>query len=420
MNIGEWIGKRAIIAPDKPFLTDKNKTHTNRQFNRRVNQTAHALRYLGVNKGMRVALLMSNGGEYLEILFACAKTGVIVVPLDVRLAVRELLDILRDSEPALLVYSAEWAANVSDLRAAGAEIPAIFRQGEAADSPDLSWTDVVDGFEFDEPVEILGVDLADPLLLIYKAGAAGGPRGAVLSHRNVLFGAVHSLLGYGIDRFYKSLIVAPLFHVGALAASVMPIVYAGGSLVLNRINNPPDILNVLCAEKINYMFAAPVLFQMMMETPEWKDADLSTVRFFSSGGATVSLAVLRKYQDEKGVGFIQGYAQTETGRFTSLDPEDAVRKAGSIGKEVFHANLRILGEHNLDAPPMTPGEILVQGPTVFSGYWKKEEATRAVLNNGWFHTGILGRRDAEGYLYIAGRKEESSTPMNLRAIPAKK
>ena len=157
---------------------------------------------------------------------------------------------------------------------------------------------------------------------------------------------------------------------------------------------------------------------MMSEVPEWPDADLSHVHFFISGGAPISLPVIRKYQDEKGVGFVQGYALMETGRLTSLDLEDAIRKAGSVGKEVFHVNLRIVDDHGRDIDTTDSGEILVQGPNVFPGYWKKEAATGAVFKDGWFCTGDMGRRDEEGFLYIVGRKSEMIISSGENIYPA--
>lgn len=406
MNIGEWISKRAIIAPDKPFLTEKNKLYDNRQFNRRVNQTAHALGHFGIIKGMRIALLMSNSSEFLEIFFACAKTGIIMVPLNFRLAVPELLYILRDSMPEILIYSAEFTGKAGEIKAAGVDIKRYYRLAEADGQGDPAFLDYVEGFEPLEPLEISGIELSDPLFIMYTSGTTGDPKGAVLTHSNILFGAIHSLLGYGVDRSYKSLIVAPLFHIGALAASVTPIVYAGGSLTVSSFYNASETLKTICREKINYMFAVPVMYQMMAETPEWSQADLSHVHFFISGGAPIPLPVIRKYQDEKGVGFVQGYALTETGRLTSLDLEDSIRKAGSVGKEVFHVNLRIIDDLGNDIRTTDPGEIIVQGPNVFAGYWNKEAATKAVFRDGWFHTGDMGRRDEDGFVYIAGRKVE--------------
>lgn len=418
MNIGEWISKRAAVEPDRPFLKDKNKEYNNRQFNARVNKTAHALGALGVMKGMRVALLMSNSSEFLELFFACAKTGIILVPLNHRLAVPELVYILRDSAPEILLYSGEFASKAGDIRKAGFAMARYYRIGDSEREDDPDFAALVEEFEPIEPLEVLGVDLADPLFVMYTSGTTGDPKGAVLTHQNILFGAIHSLLGYGIDRSYKSLVVAPLFHIGALAASVTPIVYAGGSIVISGFYNASEVLKTICREKINYMFAVPVMYQMLAETPEWPDADLSHVHFFISGGAPIPLPVIRKYQEEKNIGFAQGYALTETGRLTSLDLKDSIRKAGSVGKEVFHVNLRIVDDAGRDITSTEPGEILVQGPNVFPGYWKRERATEAAFRDGWFCTGDMGRRDEEGFVYIVGRKVEMIISSGENIYPA--
>ena len=406
MNIGEWITKRAIIQPDKPFLTDENKTYNNLQFNERVNKTAQALIHLGIKKGDRVALLMSNCSEFLEIFFACAKTGAIMVPLNLRLAVPELLYILKDSESCTLIYSSEFADKVREIKSAGYGPKQYLYQGGENLKEESAFAELVNGFSGIEPSEMENVSLNDPLSIMYTSGTTGDPKGAVLTHQNILFGAIHSLLGYGINRSYKSLVVAPLFHIGALAASVTPIIYAGGSIVISTFYNASEILKTVCREKINYLFAIPVMFQLMTEVDEWRDADLSHVHFFISGGAPIPLPVIKKYQDEKGVGFVQGYALTETGRLTSLDLEDSIRKAGSVGKEVFHVNLRIVDENGKNLPSNQAGEIIVQGPNVFSGYWRKDLATATAMRGGWFHTGDMGRRDEDGFIYIVGRKVE--------------
>ena len=404
MNIGEWIEKRAIVRPENVFLKDKDRVFSNREFNERVNRTAHALLGLGIAKGDRVALLMSNCSEFLEIFFACAKTGAIMVPLNFRLAVPELCYIMRDAEPSVLIYDAEFSPKVRELKGAGIAPPRCFGRGDGAGDPPFA--DRVAGQVTTEPPGTEGVDLADPLFIMYTAGTTGDPKGAVLTHGNILFGAIHSLLGYGVDRSYQSLVVAPLFHIGALAASVTPIVYAGGGVVISSFYSAAETLATIGREGINYMFAVPVMFQLMAEAENWKAADLSHVHFFISGGAPIPLPVIRKYQEEKGVGFVQGYALTETGRLTSLDLEDAIRKAGSVGKEVFHVRLRIVDEQDRDLALGEAGEIIVCGPNVFPGYWRKDEATKAVMAGGWFHTGDMGRRDEEGFVHIIGRKVE--------------
>jgi len=404
MNIGEWIYKRALTYPQRPFLKQEDRAFTNRQFNARVNQTARALTALGVKKGERVATLMVNSSEFLEVFFACAKTGAMIVPINLKLALPEMGYIIKDAAPRALIYSAEFVDKAEGLKAASTAVEHYLQHGGDQFSSDPSLSDFTASFPEEEPIPAEELTLKDPLVIMYTSGTTGDPKGAVLSHENFLFGAIHSLIGYGIGCNCKSLVVAPLFHIGALAASATPVIYAGGSLVLKSFDNPSDIVQLICAEKINYMFAVPVMFDMMAKSDAWGRADFSHVYFFIAGGASMPVALIRKYQEEKGVRFTQGYAMTETLRLTSLDLEDTIRKAGSVGKEVFHTHLRIVDDSGKDVPPGEVGEVVVKGPTVLLKYWNKTQETQAAFRDGWFYTGDLGKQDGEGFLYIVGRK----------------
>jgi len=419
VNIGEWISKRARLYPERLFLREEDgREFDNREFNRRVNRMAHALGGMGLARGDRVAALMTNSSEFLEIFFACAKTGVIMVPLNFRLAPPEMIYIIRDSAPQTLIYSPDFADKVKAVKAAGLPLPRYFRHGGGNLPEDPALSDFIAPFSEDEPMPATEITLNDPLFIIYTSGTTGDPKGAMLSHGNILFGAIHSLIGYGMDKTFKSLVVAPLFHVGALAASATPVIYAGGSLILKSFFNASEILKLIVREKINYMFAVPVMFQLMAKSEEWARADFSHVHYFISGGAPIPVEVIRKYQEEKGVGFVQGYAMTETLRLTSLDLEDSITKAGSVGKEVFHIELRIVDHEGRDVAPGEPGEILVRGPNVFLGYWNRPAETAEAMAGGWFHTSDMGRRDEDGFVYIIGRKQEMIISSGENIYPA--
>jgi fatty-acyl-CoA synthase len=404
MNVAAWIAKRAQLYPDRPFLKQDDLTFSNRVFDEAVAGMARALAAAGVRRGTRVVSLMNNSAAFLAVLFACARTGAVIVPLDGRLAGPELARIIRDCTPRLLIHTQVFQDTAAALQAAGLGIDHFW-----ACNPNAR-IDVNASADGDHRVPPAGaggaaddVDLDTPLLIMYTSGTTGTPKGAVLTHGNFLFGAIHSLLNYGLDKTCKSLVVAPLFHIGALAASVLPVVYAGGQLVLKAFDNPSDVLTCIAHEKINYLFAVPVMFEMMAKSPRWPEADFSHLRVCISGGAPLSVALIRKYQQEKAIRFAQGYGMTETLRLTALDLEDAVRKAGSIGKEVFHTALRIVDCDGREVDAGETGEIIVQGPTVFLKYWRQPQATADALRDGWFHTGDLGRRDEEGFVYIVGR-----------------
>jgi fatty-acyl-CoA synthase len=421
MNVGEWVFKRAVTYPDGPFLKEEEeRSFTNREFGGRVNRMAHALAAWGVGRGERIAALMTNSSEFLEIFFACAKTGAIMAPLNFRLAVPELLYILKDCAPRVLVYSADFAAKAGELKAALPGPMRFLRHGGAGGTggADPLLADALAHFPAAEPVPTSEVTLADPLFIMYTSGTTGDPKGAVLTHMNVLFGSINTVVGCGINRSYRSLVVAPLFHIGALGASALPILYAGGSLVLKGFYNASEVIGLITRERINYMFAVPVMFQLLPKTEEWPAADFSHVRFFIAGGAPMPLAVIRQYQEDKGIFFSQGYGMTETFRLTSLDLEDSIRKAGSVGKEVLHVLLRIVDEQDRDVAPGESGEIIVKGPNVFSGYWNKPAETAEALRGGWFHTGDMGRRDDEGFITIVGRKVEMIISSGENIYPA--
>jgi fatty-acyl-CoA synthase len=406
MNVGNWVGKRALLYPERPFLKEDGQEWNNRQFDARVNRTAHALLELGVGKETRVAVLMANSSAFLEIFFACAKLGAVIVPLNTSLALPELVHIVEDCAPRLLVYASDALAKVAHLKTVLGTDVHYLSHGTAAASDDSRLQDVTGDRPPTAPVCDETLDLDTPLLIMYTSGTTGVPKGAVLSHGNFLFGAIHSLQSYHLDETCKSLVVAPLFHIGALAASVTPVVYAGGALVLKSFDNPSDIITCIMQEKISFMFAVPVMYEMMTKAARWPSADFSAVHFFMAGGAPMPVPLIRRYQQEKQVQFAQGYGMTETLRITALDLADAERKAGSIGKEVFHTRLALLTDDGREAAPGESGELVVKGPTVFKGYWRKPEATAAAMHGGWFHTGDLGRRDADGFLYLVGRKND--------------
>ena len=361
---------------------------------------------------------MTNSSEFLEIFFACAKTGAIMAPVNFRLAAPEMIYILRDCAPRVLVYSADFTARIEEMKASLPGIAHYFRHGGGAAGEDPDLAGAVARF----PIRNRSPGRSHPVRSSCSSctppGRPGDPKGAVLTHGNVLFGSINTVVGYGINRSYKSLVVAPLFHIGALGAAALPVLYAGGSLYLKGFYNASEVVGLICREKINYMFAVPVMFQLLTQTEEWEQADFSHVHFFIAGGAPMPLPVIRKYQQDKGIYFAQGYGLTETFRLTSLDLEDSIRKAGSVGKEVLHVLLRIVDDEDRDVAPGEAGRDHRQRTQRVCRILEQACGDGGGDEGGWFHTGDMGRRDEEGFITIVGRKVEMIISSGENIYPA--
>lgn len=393
MLVGDWLAKRERLTPDKVALIDAatGERRTYRQWNARANAVAHLLRQrLRVQKGDRVAVLAANAPEYLDLLFAVGKLGAILVPLNWRLTVRELEIILRDCAPAVLFHDDTYADNARQA-AALLGIP-LARLGEQA--------------ETSAPATTPDLSLEDPFLILYTSGTTGVPKGALLSHRMITWNCINTEISWDLWGTDITPTFAPFFHSGGINVLTLPLVHKGGTIVLLRNSDPGAVLESIERERCTIVFAVPTVFQMMLEHPRFASTDLSSVRFCVTGGSSCPIPIIEGYS-RRGLTFRQGYGLTEVGvNCFSLAPEDALRKAGSVGQPVFHSEARIVDDRGQEVGVDEVGELVLAGPHVCSGYWKRPEATAEAFQNGWWHTGDLARRDAEGYFYIVGRKKD--------------
>jgi fatty-acyl-CoA synthase len=439
-GVGEWLARRAELTPEKIGLID---VETRGRFSYRVlDLRARALATLlseryGVERGDRVAILAANCLEYLDALFACALLGAILVPLNWRLAVPELATILGDCAPCLLLHDdgqAERAVQaISQLPTRPAATPqppgkpahgsrqrgwlvrgrhaSIARtQSEPVVSPPqlLSLTSFP-GAALDlaaRAVPFQTPDGEEPMLILYTSGTTGVPKGAILSHRMITWNAINTQVSWGLWDIDVTPTFAPFFHAGGLNVLTTPLYHCGGTVVLLRSSEPATVLRTVAAERCTLVFAVPTVFQTMMEHPDFDSTDFSSVRFCVTGGSSCPLPVIERYA-ARGIVFRQGYGLTEVGvNCFSLAPEDALRKAGSVGRPVFHSRARIVDDADHNVPPGEVGELILAGPHVCSGYWHRPQETAEADRDGWWHTGDQVRRDDDGYYFIVGRKKD--------------
>jgi fatty-acyl-CoA synthase len=415
MYIGDYLGRREVYSPDKVAIIDAGKSPqmrlTYRAWNRRVNRLANWLReHAGAGYRDRVAILAQDGVEHLDLLYACGKLGAIHTALNWRLHWRELVALIEETQPKALIYSDAFKESVAEIeRATRGRAQAIGRylhvDGEGL--PGSLPYEAALAAAPEVPVTCERLVEEDIACLLFTGGTTGLPKGAQISHRqicwNVLNTVIHDL---SHDDIY--LCVFPLFHAGGLFAYVSSQVVFGNTTILTRQFDPVQVLDLLEREKVTVFAAVPTMYQMLAQAPNFATADLSSLRFCTSGGAPLPVPLIEQYTREKGIRFKQGFGMTEYGPgLFALAPEDAIRKAGSIGRPNFFIDVRVVDQNNRPLGPNQPGELLLKGPSGCSGYWNNPEASAAVVDaEGWFHTGDIVEYDDEWYFYVRDRKKD--------------
>ncbi|MFN3596522.1 MAG: class I adenylate-forming enzyme family protein [Rubricoccaceae bacterium] len=391
MRPGDYLSWRAAAHPDRLALVDVREglRLSYGALNARADRLARALREAGVGRGDRVALLAPDGVAHFDLFFACGKLGAVSVPLNRRLAPAELRAQLACARPALTL-----AADVDPEALPGA------RAWRAL----LACAEALGG---DEPVWCDALPLEATACLLFTGGTTGAPKAAQISHRQVVFNAFSTALA-DVREEDVYLNVFPLFHAGGLFAFSVPLLLLGGAVVQVPHFDADAVLRLLADERATLFAGVPTVFARLAEAETWERADLSSLRYCLSGGAPLPVSLVRRYAQEKGVVFRQGFGMTEFGPGAfSLPAAEAERRAGSIGRPNAFVEARVVDpETGAACAPGQTGELLLRGPHVMAGYWQRPEATAEVLCDGWLRTGDLARTDAEGFYTIVGRRKE--------------
>lgn len=388
----DWIRDRARLSGEKIALIDieLNRLLTYNELNRSSVRWAAILKQNGVEKGDRVVFYGVNQADVFEILFACAKIGAILVPINWRLASTEIEYIVSDCSPKLVIYNEQFQSMINDMRVARAI--------------SLSTLNASPFNHYQLTIET--VQETDPWLIIYTGGTTGVPKGVVLSHYSVDWNAINTIISWGLTDEEITLNYMPVFHTGGINALSLPILMNGGTVVIANKFDPSKALLFLRQYKCTIALFVPTMHHMMQQTEEFERLDIPDMKVFLSGGAPCPLSIYEKYA-QKGYRFKEGYGLTEAGPNNFyITPEEAMVKRGSVGKAMMFNQVKIMKEDGYEAEPLEVGELLVRGKHAFIRYWNKPEATKEAWEGGWIHTGDLAKRDEDGYYYIVGRKKD--------------
>ena len=424
MYIGDYLGRRAIYSPDKLAIVDTGKTPelrlTYAEMNARANRLAHWLRDVaGVGYGDRVAILARDGVEHLDTFFACAKLGAIHTALNWRLHWRETAAILADTTPKLLIFSADFATAVTEFQhapEAASVTHYVHLDGEPVGGS-LSFNEA--RLDSGEKATTAAVTEDTTAALIFTGGTTGLPKAAQVTHKMIAWNSLNTIIhDLHHDDIYLN--VFPLFHTGGLFVYTLPQVILGGTTILLRQFDPAQVLDLIARERVTVFAGVPTMYQLLTQAANWADADLASLRFCTSGGAPLPVPLVQKYTAEKGIRFKQGFGMTEFGPgIFALAAEDAIAKAGSIGRPNFYVDARVVDEQNRPLGPNEVGELVLRGPSYCAGYFNNDEATRtAVDEDNWFHTGDLARHDDDWYFFIVDRKKDMFISGGENVYPA--
>lgn len=415
MDLCSLIDRNAAFAPDKTAIAFEGERLSYAAFAARIERTATALKQeLGVGRGDRIAILSLNRPDYLVLLYACARLGAMLVPLNWRLAVAEQLFILTDAGAKVLVLEQAFEGVLSEL---GRTAPGTAVVGlDFAPPRGTTFEGLLT--RSDGTSRNPHTDLSCPLLIVYTSGTTGRPKGAVLRQEALFWNGVMSQHMHNMTSDDHVLTVLPFFHVGGLNIQTTPALQLGATVTVHARFTPETALAAIEKERPTLTVMVPAIIQAVSEHPAWGAADLSSLKAVATGSTIVPPHLIERFV-VRDVPVLQVYGSTETcpiAVYTRLGGD--LSRAGSTGLAGLCCEAKVVDPSGNEVPAGTPGEIAVCGPNVFFEYWGNEAATRDALHDGWYRTGDIGVCDADGYFWVRDRKKNMIISGGENVYPA--
>jgi acyl-CoA synthetase (AMP-forming)/AMP-acid ligase II len=413
INLGDSLTRSAARHPDHEAVVDGTRRLTYRQFDEAVNALAHGLAARGYTKGDSLAILSGNSLEFLLTYYACAKSGLVAVPLSLVWREHEVSYVLGHSGAKGVVVEAQLVGSLSGALTAHPDVEVIVAPGtpEAAGTyAELaaSGTTLASVAEAQPvtPPEVVVAD-RDALSYMYTSGTTSAPKGVVSSHLGLYLGsltAAHEMRFTGEERLGAMM---PLFHIAQLNAFTTPVIMVGGTVVLRRGFDAAGLLELIERERLTFVFGLPVMYREMIDHPDAAGRDLSSLRRAGYAMAPLPKADLLRAMDVLGCGFSLGFGQTEMVPMTTIfQPEHQISHHGAVGEQIINVQIEI---HDPDGAPVAPGgsgEIVYRGPHALEEYLDNPAATEESIAGGWFHSGDLGHVDETGMLWFEDRSKD--------------
>lgn len=407
-TIADLWNARAEEHGSKTYLHFQDQAFTYKAMRAKIAQAAGMLQNLGAKKGEHVAVLVPNSPEFLFIWFGAMTAGLTAVTINTLLKPEELDFIINDCDARILVTTPQFRKALDPIMPRLTKIEHVVLT--APDAAISGTKDLVS--EMAAAAEFTATDLAgsDKASMIYTSGTTGHPKGVLLTHSNILYNSYVTHQMIDLEPADTALCIMPLFHVNAQIASMMSTLWAGATVVLEDGFKPRSFIDTLKKYRCTTFSGVPTIYNFLNELKEAEGQDLSFLKACICGAAPMPVEVFNRFEEKFKGKIIEGYGLSEGTCVSSLNPLRGQRKIGSIGLSIAGQEMSVVNA-NVDGkneflPDGEIGELVVRGPNVMQGYYKRDEANKTTLVDGWLHTGDLGYRDSEGYFYISGRKKE--------------
>jgi long-chain acyl-CoA synthetase len=397
VNLAELLTDAASREPDHVALKLDDLEVTYGQLDEASARVAGLLREKGVSKGDRVGIMLPNVPYFAVCYYGVLRAGCVVVPMNVLLKRREVEFYLKDPAAKLLFAWTDFADDArAGAEAAGAEC-VVVAPGEfekLLGGVEEPWHDVAD------------LDADDTAVILYTSGTTGTPKGAELTHSNLLRNAEISRGLFDLGSDAVTLGALPLFHSFGQTCGLNATIGGGGTLTLIPRFDPGKALEIIQRDQVNVFEGVPTMYSAMLHHPERDSYDTSSIKLCGSGGSAMPVEVLRGFEEAFNCKVLEGYGLSETSPVASFNHRDRDRKPGSIGTPVDGVEMKVVDEDGNDVPQGEVGEIVIRGHNVMKGYWNRPDATAETIIDGWLHTGDMAKIDEEGYFFIVDRKKD--------------
>lgn len=409
VNIGDSLTRSAAARPTQRAVVDGDREWTYAELNGWVNRIAHGLRVRGYARGDALGLASGNSAEFLAVYYACAKLGVVCVPINLGWRADEIAYVLGHSRARGIVVETQLVATVREaLRKTDVADVIVIPGTHAPYESGADWTtldDVIADTLANEPGGY--VEDRDPITYLYTSGTTSFPKGVMASHLAVYLESMSAALDSGWSAADRFAAMMPMFHTAQLNAFCTPAVLVGATIHVLRGFDPEVFLDTVEQQRITQVFGLPMMYRAALEHPSFAGRDLSSLNRAVYAMAPMPDALIRACLDGYGCDFALLFGQTEMSPITTLfRPEHQLTHIGAVGTPLTGVQVAIMdGDGNL-LPQGEQGEIVYRGPSTMTGYLDDEDATAAAFAHGWFHSGDVGRFDADGVLWFADRYKD--------------